>query len=86
VPTTQIAIRVSDEQVRQIDELVPTMHATRSELVRRALDAYLYRLACARDADIYARVPLTEDELALGDATLWSEDAPGTDWQGMFQK
>jgi predicted transcriptional regulator len=84
--TTQIAIRVSDEQVRQIDELVPAMHATRSALVRQALDAYLYRLACARDADIYARVPLAEDELAFGDATSWRDDTPGTDWEDMFKR
>jgi metal-responsive CopG/Arc/MetJ family transcriptional regulator len=62
--TTQLAIRLPDELIRQLDELVPEKHSTRSEAVRRAIEVYLYRLACERDAEIYARFPLTEEEMA----------------------
>jgi hypothetical protein len=43
-------------------------------VVRRALELYLYRLACERDAERYEQVPLGEEELALADDERgWSE-------------
>jgi metal-responsive CopG/Arc/MetJ family transcriptional regulator len=75
--TTQLAIRLPDDLIRQLDELVPETHSTRSEAVRCAIEVYLYRLACERDAEIYARLPLTEDELAIADdAEVWSSAPP----------
>ena len=62
--TVQIAVRLPEALVQQIDELAGT---TRSEAVRRALEAYVYRLQCERDAQIYARRPLTPSELAMAD-------------------
>jgi predicted transcriptional regulator len=75
--TTQLAIRLPEELIRQLDELVPRRHSTRSEAVRRAIELYLYRLACERDAEIYERFPLTEEE--MGQATspeVWSTLPP----------
>lgn len=43
------------------------VHPSRSEALRRALELYLYRVACERDADRYAEQPLTEAEVAVGD-------------------
>ena len=65
--TTQVAVRLPDELIERLDALVPTAHPTRSEAVRRAIELYLYRLACERDARRYEQVPLTEAELALAD-------------------
>lgn len=65
--TTQIAIRLPDDLVGQLDALVPSLHESRSEAVRRSVELYLYRLACEQDADRYDRVPLSDDELALAD-------------------
>lgn len=62
--TTQLAIRLSDEQLGEIDRLVPLLHETRSAVVRRAIDMYLYRLACERDAAIYDALPLSDAELS----------------------
>jgi Arc/MetJ-type ribon-helix-helix transcriptional regulator len=71
--TTQIAVRLPDELVQQLDSLVPRTHASRSELVRRSIELYLYRLGCEQDAERYARQPLTDDELALSDdPEAWS--------------
>ncbi len=65
--TTQIAVRLPEELIRQLDELVPGTHASRSDAVRRSIELYLYRLACEQDAERYAQQPMTEDELALAD-------------------
>ncbi len=70
--TTQVAIRIPDSQLAAIDAMVPGRHQSRSEVIRRAVELYLYRLACERDADIYDAVPLDQKELALGeDAAAW---------------
>jgi predicted transcriptional regulator len=75
--TTQLAIRLPEDLVRRLDELVPRKHSTRSEAVRRAIELYLYRLACERDAEIYERLPLTEEELAFAnDADAWRTAPP----------
>jgi predicted transcriptional regulator len=63
----QVAIRLSSDQVARIDELVGSVHASRSDLIRRAIDAYLYRLECERDAGRYIKAPLTGRELAFAD-------------------
>lgn len=71
--STQIAVRLPAEQIQAIDRLVPEPHATRSDVVRRALALYLYRLACERDAALYEEQPLTDLELSLADdASGWA--------------
>jgi|AntDryMetagUQ889_1029465.scaffolds.fasta_scaffold69526_1 Arc/MetJ-type ribon-helix-helix transcriptional regulator len=63
----QLAVRVPTELVSELDALVPQLHATRAEAVRAAVETYLYRLACERDAQRYADRPLDDAELALAD-------------------
>jgi len=71
--TTQIAIRLPDELVSRLDSIVPEIHASRSEAVRRSIELYLYRVACEQDADRYGQSPLSDDELALSDdPQAWS--------------
>ena len=75
--TTQLAVRLPEELIRRLDALVPKTHANRSEAVRRAIELYLYRLACERDAEIYERFPLTEEELAFAnDPDAWRTAPP----------
>lgn len=69
----QLAVRMPTEVISELDALVPHMHATRAEAVRAAVDAYLYRLACERDAERYAHQPLDDTELILADdPDAWS--------------
>ncbi len=63
----QLAVRVPRALVRELDTLVPELHRTRAEAVRAAVEDYLYRLACERDAQRYDETPLTDQELALAD-------------------
>jgi Arc/MetJ-type ribon-helix-helix transcriptional regulator len=65
--TIQVAVRLPAAQVKAIDDLVERGHGSRSEVIRRALELYLYRLACERDAQRYEEIPLTEQELSLAD-------------------
>jgi Arc/MetJ-type ribon-helix-helix transcriptional regulator len=70
--TTQLAVRISDEQLDEIDKRVPAVHESRSALIRRALELYLFRLACEEDAKVYETQPLTPDELSIGtDVKSW---------------
>jgi Arc/MetJ-type ribon-helix-helix transcriptional regulator len=71
--TTQLAVRLPDELVRRMDDLVPGVHPTRSDAVRRAIELYLYRLDCEEDARRYGQQPLKDSELALADdPDAWS--------------
>jgi Arc/MetJ-type ribon-helix-helix transcriptional regulator len=70
--TVQIAVRLPEELISQLDALVPGAHESRSQAVRRAIEVYLAWLANERDAAIYERLPLTDEELALADsADAW---------------
>lgn len=63
----QLAVRVPNELVNELDALVPQVHVTRAEAVRAAVESYLYRLACKRDAQRYADTPLDNAEPVLAD-------------------
>jgi Arc/MetJ-type ribon-helix-helix transcriptional regulator len=53
--TTQIAVRLPDDMVRAVDELVATGWASsRASVVERALAREFRRLAAIRDAEILA--------------------------------
>lgn len=69
----QLAVRMPSEIIVELDALVPQVHATRAEAVRAAVQAYLYQVACERDAERYAQVPFDDTELALADdPDAWS--------------
>lgn len=65
--TVQVAVRLPAEQVERIDQIVGALHSSRSGVIRRALELYLYRLECERDACAYEQHGLTDVELALAD-------------------
>ena len=61
----RVVVRLPIEVVDQLDSLVPTIHASRSDAVRHAIELYLYRLSCEHDARRYEEIPLTDAELLL---------------------
>ena len=65
--TTQVAVRLPEDLVRELDRLIPSAHATRSDAIRRAVELYVVRSAAEHDAAVYQRIPLTDEELAFGD-------------------
>ena len=64
---TQVAVRLPESLVREVDDVAERLQSSRSDLIRKALEQYLYRLACEHDATVYERTPLTEAELTLAD-------------------
>ena len=48
--TIQVAVRLPDDLLDRLDSLVPATHPSRSDAVRRAIELYLYALACEQDA------------------------------------
>ncbi len=75
--TVQMAIRIEEDQLRGIDATIPGTHHNRSEVIRRAIDLYLYRLACERDAAIYDAIPPDDadylaDAEAVDQLSAWS--------------
>ena len=74
--TVQIAVRLPEELISQLDALVPGAHESRSQAVRRAIEVYLSWIANERDAAVYDRLPLTDDELALADSPEAWADTP----------
>lgn len=62
--TTQVAVRLPEALVARVDAIAGS---NRSETIRRALEEFLYRLECERDAERYAASPLTTTELAMAD-------------------
>lgn len=70
---SQIAVRLPDNLIRAVDDVARRLHSTRSELIRRAVELHLYRLASEHDAAVYKHLPLTDMELALAnDPDGWS--------------
>jgi Arc/MetJ-type ribon-helix-helix transcriptional regulator len=62
--STQIAVRLPDEMVAFIDELVAHGDASsRAAVVTRALDRERRRLLAERDAEIYASITDDPDDL-----------------------
>lgn len=83
VQDVQVAVRMPSALVAELDRWGAERGASRAELLREAAAAYLHHLRCERDAAIYDRQPLTDDELAPGDSDAvrstippWDEDAP----------
>ena len=69
----QVDIRLPDKLIRAVDDAAERLHSTRSDLIRRALELYVYRLASEHDAAVYDQLPLTDMELAVaGDSEGWS--------------
>jgi Arc/MetJ-type ribon-helix-helix transcriptional regulator len=62
--STQIAVRLPDEMVAFIDELVAHGDASsRAAVVGRALERERRRLLAERDAEIYASITDDQDDL-----------------------
>ncbi len=66
VQDVQVAVRMPNALVGELDRWVEASHSSRAELIREALTAHLRRLEAERDADIYDAMPFTDHELSPG--------------------
>ena len=82
--TTMLSFRADAQLAAALDAEVAQSGLARSDLLNRALRELLYRLRCERDAEIYARMPMTADEVAAWGSEAWAEDDTATDWSEVF--
>jgi predicted transcriptional regulator len=82
--TTTLSFRAEERLAAALDAEAARSGLARSDLLNRAVREMLYRLQCERDAEIYARMPLTEDEVAVWASEAWAEDDTATDWSEVF--
>ena len=82
--TTTLSFRADDRLAESLENEVSRSGSTRSEVLAAALRAYLYRLACERDADLYEKLPLTVVEQGEWVTETWLDDKVGTDWNEVF--
>lgn len=62
---TQVTVRLADGLVSELDEVAGEIRSTRSGVIRRAVEHYLYGLACERDVSLLDQLPLSAGESAL---------------------
>jgi predicted transcriptional regulator len=82
--TTMLSFRADEPLAAALDAEAARAGVGRSELLNRALRELLYRLRCERDAEIYAKQPLTRSETGSWATETWTDDDDGTDWAEVF--
>lgn len=80
--TVSLSFRAEKKLAAALESEAARSGKPKSELMERAVRDLLYRLACERDAEIYARIPLTAEEMAPWPSEAWAED--DTDWNEVF--
>jgi predicted transcriptional regulator len=56
---------LADGLVSELDSVADEIQSTRSGVIRRAVEHYLYGPACERDVSLYQQQPLTAGESLL---------------------
>ncbi len=74
---TMLSFRVDDGEAEDAQRWADRLGVDKSELLREALHRHLVRLASEVDADRWAQVPHTDDELSL---ILIADWGPADDW------
>jgi metal-responsive CopG/Arc/MetJ family transcriptional regulator len=82
--TTTLSFRAEEQLAAALDAEAARAGVARSDLLNRAVRELLYRIRCERDAEVYARLPLTEDEVAAWGSEAWADDDTATDWSEVF--
>jgi len=78
---TMLSFRVPDPEAAEAQAWADRLGVDRSELLREALHRHLVTLRAELEAEAYDRVPLTRDELSLGEAADWGPAEDWSDWE-----
>ena len=77
---TMLSFRLDDQRAAAVGEWAERLGVSRSELLREAIHHHLVQLRSEHDIDAWARVPLTQDEQALGEVADWGPAEDWSDW------
>ena len=75
-----LSFRVAPEEAARAKECAEYVGVALSELYREALRRHINAILAERDAEIYEKMPLTEDELALSAVQYWLPAEDWSDW------
>ena len=81
---TMLSFRVNDEEAAIAQQWATRLGVDRSELLREALHRHLVRLRAEVDIEAWQASPLTDDELAIGQAAVQVEQAKQADSSSPF--
>ncbi|WP_419846533.1 antitoxin [Candidatus Poriferisocius sp.] len=77
---TMLSFRVTPEEAARAKECAEYIGVALSELYREAIRRHINAILAERDAEIYEKMPLTEDELALSAVQYWLPAEDWSDW------
>ncbi|MEN8113009.1 MAG: ribbon-helix-helix protein, CopG family [Actinomycetota bacterium] len=77
---TMLSFRVDENDAADATLWAERLGIDRSELLREALHRQLVRLRAEADIDVWAAVPLSDDEHALGEVADWGPAEDWSDW------
>ena len=75
-----LSFRVAPEEAARAKDTADYLGVALSELFREALRRHINAVLAERDAEIYEKMPLTEEELALRDVQYWGPAEDWSDW------
>ncbi len=75
-----LSFRVPPEEAIRAKETADYLEIALSELFREALRLHINAILAVRDAEIYEKMPVTEDELALNAVEYWLPAEDWSDW------
>ena len=77
---TMLSFRVPLEEAARAKECAEYVGVALSELYREAPRRHINAILAERDAEIYEKMPLTEEELALNAIEHWGPAEDWSDW------
>ncbi len=78
---TMLSFRVEDAEAESLQGWATKLGIDRSELLRVALHRHLARLASVEDAQIWERMPLSNEEQSLFEINDWGIAEDWSDWK-----
>ena len=75
-----LSFRVSSEEAERARETAEYMDVALSELFREALRRHINAILAVRDAEIYEKMPVAEEDLAFTDVQYWLPAEDWSDW------
>lgn len=75
-----LSFRVPPEEAARAKETADYLEIALSEFCREALRLHINAILAERDAEIYERMPVTEDDLALNAVSYWLPAEDWSDW------
>ena len=77
---TMLSFRVAPEEAARARECADSIGVALSELFREALRRHINAILAVRDAEIYEKMPVAEEDLAFTDVQYWLPAEDWSDW------